>query len=53
MHAQVPLRPQQWTDISFSDGQVLNWQGDLLVIGIHEEAVKGVRDARCMRGRPA
>lgn len=46
MHLQVPLRPQQWTQITFSDGKALDWQGDLLVIGLHEEAVKGADDAR-------
>lgn len=41
LNKEVPLRPQQWTQISFFDGNALDWQGDLLVIGLHEEAVKG------------
>jgi hypothetical protein len=41
MHVQVPLRQDSWTDVTFSTGDPLAWQGDVLVVGLHQEAVSG------------
>jgi len=40
---QLPLRPDSWTEVTFDDGEALDWNGDLLVIGLHTEAIEGAR----------
>lgn len=41
MRVQVPLRQDGRTDVTFDTGDPLDWQGDGLLIGLHQEAVAG------------
>jgi hypothetical protein len=41
MHVQVPFRQDKWTDVTFSTDDPFGWQGDVLVIGLHQEPVAG------------
>mmetsp|Transcript_13046 Transcript_13046/g.39534 ORF Transcript_13046/g.39534 Transcript_13046/m.39534 type:complete len:557 (-) Transcript_13046:602-2272(-) len=38
---EIPLRAKEQTDVSFAEGDPLLWSGDLLVYGLHTEAVAG------------
>lgn len=49
---QIPLRASGQTEVSFVDGDPLQWQGDGLVYGLHSDAVSG-EDAVLSAALPA